>query len=145
MGRYLGVDYGGRRTGLAISDTEGTVATPLGVIKEKEPGRVADEILRMCRERGVNTLVLGLPLNMDGSEGPAAQGVRRLAALLRERGGEGLGRIVLWDERLSTRQVESALRGRGRQLRERVDALAAQVILQSYLDARARGGGEIRE
>ncbi|HIE11210.1 MAG TPA: Holliday junction resolvase RuvX [Kiritimatiellae bacterium] len=136
MGRSLGVDFGKRRTGLAISDTAGLVAVPLDeVIYETDPARLAERIAELCRQRGIDTVVVGLPLNMDGSEGSAARAVREV---VRKIGSLAAVEVVLWDERLSTREVESATRGRTRRMRRYKDSLAAQVILQSFLDARAR-------
>lgn len=136
MGKLLGVDYGTRRTGVALSDSSGSVATPFGVISQTDPHRVAVELHQLCQKHGVETVVVGLPLNMNGTEGPAAQAARRLADEL-----EALGeKVILWDERLSTRQVEAAVRQAGGKGRGCYDALAAQVILQSYLDAK---GGDV--
>ncbi|RKX31146.1 MAG: Holliday junction resolvase RuvX [Verrucomicrobia bacterium] len=137
MGRFLGVDFGKRHTGLAISDTTGLIAVPLDeVISEADPRRLAERIVELCRERDIETVVVGLPLNMDGSEGPAARAVREVVEHIRALTAVN---VVVWDERLSTKQVESAARGRTRKIRPHMDSLAAQVILQSFLDARARG------
>jgi len=135
MPRTLGVDYGARRVGLAISDELGMMALPLDILPAQNPGQVVRDVLRLCCEKQVAAIVVGLPLNMDGSSGPAAAAVERFVEELRRQGGLP---VDVWDERMSSRQVERMLidsdvsRARRRGL---VDKLAAHVILQSYLDA----------
>ena len=132
----LGIDYGERRIGLAISDATGVVALPLKVVEVRSPVQAAREVLALCRERRVERIVVGLPLNMNGSRGAMARGVEEFVRLL-----ESMVKvpIELWDERLSTALVERDLLASraGRRARKGVvDKLAAQVVLQSYLDAR---------
>jgi putative Holliday junction resolvase len=135
MGRTLGVDYGTRRVGFAVSDSMGIVATPLftkDVLSEKQAVHAVCEV---AAEKGAKQVVVGLPLNMDGTKGPMAlqveEFVRRLVA------HSGL-EVEVWDERMSTGLVERMLvsadvsRARRKEVR---DKLAAQVILQGYLDA----------
>ncbi len=137
MARCLGLDYGTRRVGVALSDELGLLALPLEVWPAGESAEVVRKVTQLCCERQVGTIVVGLPLNMDGSRGPAAEAAERFAEALRQAGDRP---VVLWDERLSSRQVERMLvdadvsRRRRRQV---TDKLAAQLILQSYLDAHA--------
>lgn len=137
MPRYLGVDYGERRVGLAISDELGMMALPLDILPVQGPKQVIRDVLRMCQEKQVATIVVGLPLNMDGSRGAAVEAVERFVHELRRQAGLP---VEVWDERMSSRQVERMLidadlsRSRRKSL---VDKLAAQVVLQSYLDAKA--------
>lgn len=137
--RRLGVDPGSRRTGLALSESELSVACPLTTLAHKS----APEALRLLCEvidaEQVGEVIVGLPLRLDGTDGEAARRARRLAADLTARTGAS---VVLWDERLSTVAAERALSEqgvRGRQRRQVVDQAAATLLLQSYLDAqRAR-------
>lgn len=136
MGRVLGIDYGGKRVGFAISDELGIVATPLAVHTRKHGDDAVDEALRICSERGIGKIVVGLPLNMDGSSGPAVEQVEQFVEKLRER-GEGL-EVETWDERMSSLSAERVLiEGdmRREKRKEVIDKIAAQIILQNYLDA----------
>lgn len=136
MARTLGVDYGERRVGLAISDELGMLAMPLDILAAQSLKQVIRDVLCLCREKRVAGIVVGLPLNMDGSRGPAVESVERFVQELRRQGDLP---VAVWDERMSSRQVERMLidsdvsRSRRKGL---VDKLAAQVVLQSYLDAR---------
>jgi putative Holliday junction resolvase len=134
--RILGIDYGRRRIGVAISDPDGVVAVPVRIVEVRSDKGAAAEVRQICEETGVGKVVLGLPVNMDGTEGPAATGVRAFA----ERLEKALGLPVeLWDERLSTRMAERALQEAevpGRKRKTFRDKLAAQLILQGYLDSR---------
>lgn len=137
--RYLGVDPGGKRVGLAISDPGGTFASPLVVLQRRSFEQIVSEIAAICRTEEVGSLVVGLPLNMDGSHGPMAQEASRLAAAL----GQATGLPAdLWDERLSSENAERHLidadMSRARR-RKTIDKVAAQIILQSYLDTRGSG------
>lgn len=136
----LGIDYGARRIGLAISDTARRIASPAGALNAAGgPKADAERIAAWGREREVAAFVVGLPLNMDGTEGPQAACSRALANALHA--ATALP-IELWDERLSSFQadewMDAAKLSRAAR-RKRRDALAAQVILQSYLDALQRG------
>jgi putative Holliday junction resolvase len=130
--RTLGVDLGTERVGLALDDGLGMLATPL----ETVPARDAlARITALVAERGVGTIVLGLPRNMDGTYGPAAEAARRFGETLAARTP---ARVEMWDERLTTRSVERMLLEANlsrKRRREVVDKLAAQQILQSWLDA----------
>lgn len=135
-GRVLAVDYGDVRTGLAISDESRFLASGITTIKENGMLRTADRVAREAAERGAALIVCGLPLNMDGSEGPRAEVVRAFVGYLAERTTVP---IELWDERLSTVEAYHILqstsdKGAKRQ-RKVIDTLAAEIILQHYLDA----------
>jgi len=135
IGRILAVDFGKARIGLALSDPLGIIAQPLEVLKARDIKDALAHIAAIVEERGVEQIVLGLPLNMDGSEGPQVAETRTFAALLRERTGLV---PVEWDERLTSRQALSALGQQERSWRkrkEKMDAVAAQILLQSYLDS----------
>ena len=134
MPRILGIDHGTRRIGLALSDEQGIIATPLGTVHGTEATAAAAEIGKICAEKRVSLIVVGLPLNMDGSAGPSAAAANEFAKALRDKIGLPVETL---DERLSTSLVERALlegdarRSKRRDVRDR---LAAQVILQGYLD-----------
>jgi putative Holliday junction resolvase len=132
--RYLGLDLGKARIGLALADDVLRTARPLEVVPHVSEREDVARIAALAREWEVGQAVVGLPLNMDDSEGPAARHARAFAARL----GETLGvPVALHDERLSTFEAEDRLRGRGvaaRERRERIDAEAAAVILQGWLD-----------
>lgn len=136
MARVLGVDYGTRRLGFAISDELGFLSLPLFTRNVSSVQEAAKVVKEVALERGAITIVVGLPLNMDGSHGPMARQVEDFVGLLK--GGAVLD-VVTWDERLSTGLVERMLvsadvtRSRRREVR---DKLAAQVILQGYLDSK---------
>jgi putative holliday junction resolvase len=137
MPRVLGVDHGEKRLGFAVSDPTGIVATPLCVVHCTGPRDALRETRRVCRESGAEKIVVGMPLNMDGSRGPVAQ---RVEAYVEELSASAGVPVVTWDERLSTRAAENVLieAGASRQRRKEViDKLAAQIMLQSYLDAQA--------
>jgi 6-phosphogluconolactonase len=134
--RFLGIDYGDKRTGLAVSDADATLANPLTVIETENPIYLAERIAHIMAEHAVDAVVLGLPLNMDGREGPRAQRVRTFAELLSALISKP---IEFYDERLSSYAAESLFPAgqltRG-QKKKRRDAVAASVILQSFLDER---------
>ena len=130
--RILGLDIGSKRIGIAISDELGITAQPLETIKAGDLRKVVD----LIKEYKVEELVVGLPLNMNGSEGPKAREVISLAGSLKEKISVPL---KMWDERLTTMAVEKELirADVSRQRRRRsIDKLAAQLILQSYLDSK---------
>ncbi len=133
--RLLGLDLGEKTIGLAVSDGGLRIASPVGTIRRTKFARDAAELFRIAEERGVGGLVIGLPINMDGTEGPRCQSVRQFAAnLLKLRDIP----IAFWDERLSTAAVERAMIAAdlSRQKRaRRIDEAAAAYILQGALDA----------
>jgi putative Holliday junction resolvase len=139
--RLLGLDVGSKTIGLAISDGGWTVASPLETIRRRRFRDDAAALKALCADRGVGGLVIGLPVNMDGTEGPRCQSVRQFAANLAEIAGLALP-MTLWDERLSTAAVERFLVDEADMTRRRraqvVDKMAAAYILQGALDALAR-------
>ena len=138
--RLLGLDVGAKTVGLALSDRGLAVASPLETLARGKLGDDVAALGALCRDRGVGGLVLGLPVNMDGSEGPRCQSVRQFAANLEALAGFELP-IAFWDERLSTMAVERVLIEEADMSRKRrgevVDKMAAAYILQGALDALA--------
>jgi putative Holliday junction resolvase len=137
--RHLALDVGDRRIGVAVSDESGLLASPLSVIRRASKADDHAVISRLMREQRVGILVIGHPLNADGSAGPQARRIERYAAGLEESlQGEDLDfRLVLWDEHLSTQRAQQAMISAGRKAKDRrarIDAVAAAVILQDYLD-----------
>jgi putative Holliday junction resolvase len=132
--RFLGLDIGTKTIGLALSDVLGMIATPTETLRRGKFMDDSKKLLAMIKQHDVGVLVLGLPLNMDGSEGPRCQSVRQFAAnFLAVQDID----IVFWDERLSTvaahRVMIDADLSRKRQA-EVVDKMAAAIILQGFLD-----------
>ncbi len=136
--RWAGVDYGKRRIGLAIGDPGESIASPAQTLQATgtAPGD-ARLVLCWAAENQIEGLVVGLPLNMDGSAGPQARLTQAFADQLRALGSLP---VELWDERLTSYQADTLMRdaglNRSRRKRHR-DALAAQIILQAFLDARS--------
>ena len=134
-GRLLGLDVGTKTIGLAISDPGLTVATPVETIRRTKFTADAERLRALIAERGVGGLVIGLPVNMNGTEGPRAQSVRQFAANLLARFDIPL---AFWDERLSTAAVTRAMLEADLSRKRRaalVDKAAAAYILQGALDA----------
>ena len=135
MPRAMGLDVGERRIGMAIADELGMIASPAGVVLRGDDD--LDRILETARAQGVNLVVIGLPMGLSGREGPQAATVRAFAETLRS-AGDGALEIVFWDERLTSSMAERALASQGRKKSRRsgeIDAMAAAVILQGYLDS----------
>ncbi|MGM9522329.1 MAG: Holliday junction resolvase RuvX [Oscillospiraceae bacterium] len=131
--RVLAIDYGDARTGIALSDAMGILAGEAFVIKEWNPEILSEKIAQVCSERGVERIVLGYPLNMDGTAGPRAEKSLALAGMLRERTGL---EPIMWDERRTTVDAHRILSDNGRhgkKRKETVDAVAATLILEGYL------------
>ena len=131
--RIMAIDYGDQRTGLAVSDLLGMLCGEAWTVTEWNPERLAEQISQEAKSREVGTLVLGLPRNMDGSEGPRAEKCRRFKALLEEVCGLP---VVLWDERRSSIEAHAILHAAGKKEkkhRKTVDAVAASLILEGYL------------
>ncbi len=129
----LSVDYGDARTGIASCDALQMLASPVTVIHQSEKEPLADEICRIAAEKKAQKLVLGLPKNMDGSEGFRAQACREFAALLSEKSGLP---VDFQDERLTTVSAHNALNltnTRGKKRKAVVDAVSAVIILEDYL------------
>ena len=139
--RLLGLDIGEKTIGLAVSDSGQSVASPLETIRRSKFAKDMERLKEIIAERKVGALVLGLPINMDGSEGPRCQSVRQFARNLGSLAGIALP-LAFWDERLSTRAVERFLIDEQDMTRMRraevIDKLAAAYILQGALDARRR-------
>ena len=134
--RYLGIDPGERRIGIALSDPLGIIAQP-HVVLDRRRGSVIDEIQAICDEYAVETIVIGLPTSLSGEEGSAAERARVLGD---EVAGATGCEVVFFDERFTTVQAEAALLEGGmrrRERRETVDKVAAAVMLQGYLNGRA--------
>jgi len=143
IGRVIGIDPGDKRTGVAVSDALGITAQPREVIRGKDPAMVARRIGGIARDVGATEIVIGLPMNMDGSEGPRAEHARDLGARVEASLKEGDAPLDIpvkfWDERMTSMQASQVLRGRGKVARKaKMDVVSAQIILQSYLDARSR-------
>jgi putative holliday junction resolvase len=139
--RLIGLDLGSRTIGVALSDVERMVATPLETVRRTRFSRDAEHLCRLVATHDVGGIVIGLPVSMDGSEGPRCQSVRQFA--------RNLLRVVdlpmgFWDERLSTAAVERMLIAEADMSRKRrgrvIDKLAAAYILQGALDAIASRG-----
>ena len=134
MNRVLGVDLGQARTGIAVSDELRMLAHPLETIESSSADKVARRVRQIVAEKEVDCVVVGLPRRMNGSLGPAAENAQQFVEKLRSLIS---CEVVTWDERLSTVAAERALRDAGRKTRETrgiLDQVAAQIILQSYLD-----------
>lgn len=126
------MDLGDKRIGLAISDAEGKLAGPLKTIKRGS--RDIEEVLKIISQENIELIVVGLPLNMDGSLGEEGKKAQKFALELREKSGIP---VELWDERLSSFEAERKLREagkRGDKLKKSLDMAAASIILQDYLD-----------
>ncbi len=135
-GRLLAVDYGDVRTGLAISDVGGFLASGIGYIKPGGMRNTAVQVSGIAKEKDAVGIVVGLPKNMDGTEGFRADTVKAFVALL---GEETDLPIYLYDERLSTMEAHRLLTmtgTHGKKRKERVDTLSAQIILQDFLDSK---------
>lgn len=131
--RIMAIDYGDARIGLAVSDPTGLICGEAWTMQEWNMERAAARICDEAKARGVERFVLGLPRNMDGSEGPRAELSRKFAAMLEETGGIP---VTLWDERRSSIEAHAILHTVGkkeRSHRRTVDAVAASLILEGYL------------
>lgn len=132
----MAIDYGDARIGIAVSDMTRTLCGEAFTIKEWDMARAAERIAQEASARQVDTLVLGLPKNMDGSEGPRAEISRRFASVLLELTGM---EPILWDERRSSIEAHAILHANGRKMkdhRKNVDAVAATLMLEGYLDSK---------
>lgn len=129
----MSVDYGRVRTGVAVCDKNEIIASPVAVIKETRQELLAEKIAGLCRERQAEGIVLGLPRNMDGSEGESALNVRAFAEILAEKTQLT---VDLHDERCTTVSAHGYLNTtdtRGKKRKEIVDSVAAVIILEDYL------------
>lgn len=133
-GKYLGVDYGDKRTGLAECDASGLIAGGIGTISEGGMKNTAERVAREAESRGCKKIIVGLPKNMDGTEGFRAETVRAFGEIL-----ASLTDIPVeyYDERMSTMEAYRFLDGSetyGKKRRGVIDTLSAQIILQNYID-----------
>ena len=136
--RIMGIDYGDARTGVAISDLLCTLAGSATVIPSRNTDKALADILRLVEENQVGQIVVGLPKNMDGTEGARAQLCREFAQRLREETGLP---VDLWDERRTTVEAHNILSQHnyhGKKRKNTVDAVAATLILEGYLAYRNR-------
>ena len=134
--RILGVDFGDARTGLAVSDTLGMLANGIGYVNSTYIVKTADLVAEKAKEYKVEKIIVGLPVNMNGTEGPRAEHAREFVSLLSERVGEIP--IEMVDERCSTmasHQILNMTDTRGKKRKAAVDTLSAEIILQNYLDS----------
>ena len=132
--RIMAIDYGDARTGYAISDASGLLAGETGVLPSRNEDKLLEDLCRIYGEKEAGLIALGLPRNMDGSEGSRAEKSRALKEKLEERGC----RVTLVDERRTTVEAHAILTEtgrRGKQRKKRVDAVAASLILETYLNA----------
>jgi putative Holliday junction resolvase len=143
--RVMALDVGHKRIGVALSDPGQVLASSLQVIERKGQQRDLATVVQLVREHGVGKIIVGYPRSLNGTVGKQAKVVERYAAVLEKKLGDSSldVPVVLWDERLSTvaanRLMAEAGR-KGQERRERIDAVAAAVILQDYLDASERCG-----
>jgi putative Holliday junction resolvase len=134
----MSVDYGDVRTGLAVCDKNEILASPVSVITEIDAEKLAEKIVAFSKEYRAESFVVGLPRNMDGSEGFRAEACKNFASLLSERSGL---EVNLYDERLTTVSAHNALNAtntRGKKRKAIVDAVSAVMILEDYMAFRKR-------
>ena len=134
QGKLLGVDFGDTRTGLSVSDPSRLLASGIGYVSPGGIEKCADAVAEIAREQRVSAIVVGLPVNMDGSEGSRAARCRKFAHLLSERTGLF---VAMFDERMTTMTAARYLNEtntRGKKRKQVIDALSAQIILQNCLD-----------
>jgi putative Holliday junction resolvase len=133
--RILGVDFGDTRTGLAVSDTLGLLANGIGYINSSYIVKTAELVAEKAKEYNVKLIVIGLPVNMNGSLGPRAEHAKEFASLLAEKTDIPIEFI---DERCSTMAAHQILNftdTRGKKRKAAIDTLSAQIILQNYIDS----------
>ena len=138
MKRIMGIDYGDARTGVAFSDLLCSIVGSTTVIHSRKPEKTLAEIVKLAKENEVGEIVMGLPKNMDGTEGPRAEVCRVFAGKVEE--ATGLP-VKLWDERRTTVEAHNILSAHnyhGKKRKNTVDAVAAALILEGYLAFRKR-------
>ena len=134
--KFLGVDFGDARTGLALSEATGLLAVGAGCIRCGNLRKTAEQVAAFAKEQGVARIIIGKPLNMNGTEGPRCEKARELKTLLEERTDR---EIVLWDERWTTVAAHDILHANGRKEKKHkkvIDAVAASLILEGFLGTR---------
>ena len=142
--RIMAIDYGDAHTGIAVSDPTGLLAGFTTTVNARNPEAVCAQIALLAREHGAEELVLGHPINMDGSRGPRAEKAEAMAELLRQETGLP---VALWDERRTTIDAHQILFNSGKNAKKRkkvVVAVAASFILEGYLTYRRSDGGSAR-
>lgn len=138
MTKIMGIDYGDARTGVAISDLLCSIVGSTAVVPSRNREKAVADIVRMAKENNVGEIVVGLPRNMDGTEGVRAELCREFAQILKE--ATGLP-VAMWDERRTTVEAHNILSQHnyhGKKRKETVDAVAASLILEGYLAYRKR-------
>ena len=133
-GKYLGVDYGDKRTGIAECDVTGSLASGIATVSEGGMKKTAVRVAKEATSRGCVKIVIGMPKNMDGTDGPRTEVVRAFAALLAE---ECDIPIDFYDERMTTMQAYRFLDSTstfGKKRKDKIDTLSAEIILQNYID-----------
>jgi putative Holliday junction resolvase len=138
MKRIMGVDYGDARTGIAVSDLLCSIVGSTTVIHSRRMEKTLEEIVKLVQSQDVGEIVVGLPRNMNGTEGPRADLCREFAGKLEE--ATGL-KVTLWDERRTTVEAHNILSAHnyhGKKRKDTVDAVAASLILEGYLAFRGR-------
>ena len=138
MKRIMGIDYGDARTGVAISDLLCSIVGSTLVVPSRNKQKAMADLVRIAKENEVGQIVVGLPRNMDGTEGPRAELCRAFAEKLKE--ATGLP-VVMWDERRTTVEAHNILSQHnyhGKKRKDTVDAVAASLILEGYLAFRGR-------
>ena len=136
MKKIMGIDYGDARTGVALSDLLCTIVGSTAVVPSRNTEKAIADIVRIAKDNQVGEIVVGLPRNMDGTEGPRAQICREFAEKLKE--ATGLP-VVMWDERRTTVEAHNILSQHnyhGKKRKDTVDAVAASLILEGYLNSR---------
>ena len=136
--KIMGLDYGDARTGVAISDLLCTLVGSTTVLPSRNEEKLLADVVRLTKENGVGTIVVGLPRNMDGTEGPRAEACRAFAEKVKEITGVD---VEMWDERRTTveaHQILSDHNYHGKKRKKTVDAVAASLILEGYLAYRRR-------
>ena len=138
MMKIMGVDYGDARTGIAISDLMCSIVGSTCVVPSRNTEKAIADIVKLCKDNMVGEIVVGLPKNMDGTEGVRAELCREFAAQL----GEATGlKVTMWDERRTTVEAHNILSQHnyhGKKRKNTVDAVAASLILEGYLNFRGR-------
>ena len=138
MMKIMGVDYGDARTGIAISDLMCSIVGSTCVVPSRNTEKAIADIVKLCKDNMVGEIVVGLPKNMDGTEGVRAELCREFAAKL----GEATGlKVTMWDERRTTVEAHNILSQHnyhGKKRKNTVDAVAASLILEGYLNFRGR-------
>ncbi len=138
VGRVLGVDAGTVRTGIAVSDVDGFLARAVCTVKANGRRELAEKISEMAEEFSVRLIVIGNPINMNGTRGESAERIAKLADAVREISGR---EVILFDERCTTMaaaQILNLTDTRGSKRKAVIDPLSAEIILQNYLDSERR-------